>query len=224
MTSPRTTQGGRPPFRRGGRRRRQCYCKESTVDYKDVSSIRRFITDRGRIEAGNKSGNCAKCQRNLTTAIKRARHLALLPYAPDHLRVTGAVTTGGKISNEEEKTTDETSESAESVEATTSTEETTVEESSEETEAKEEETPVAEAASEEPEAEEETEAPADDVSTDESSEADEETEAPADDVSTDESSEADEETEAPADDVSTDESSEADDAADAEVNTDEEDK
>ena len=179
MTSPRTTQGGRPPFRRGGRRRRQCYCKESTVDYKDVSSIRRFITDRGRIEAGKKSGNCAKCQRNLTTAIKRARHLALLPYAPDHLRVTGAVTTGGKISNEEE-TTVETSESTESVEATTSTEETTVEESSEETEAKEEaevsETPEAEVdaeeASEEPEAEEETEAPADDVSTDESSEAD----------------------------------------------------
>ena len=88
MTSPRTTQGGRPPFRRGGRRRRQCYCKESTVDYKDVSSIRRFITDRGRIEAGNKSGNCAKCQRNLTTAIKRARHLALLPYTAEHMRQT----------------------------------------------------------------------------------------------------------------------------------------
>ena len=111
MTTPRTTQGGasRPPFRRGGtRRRRQCYCKESTVDYKDVSSIRRFITDRGRIEAGKKSGNCAKCHRSLTTAIKRARHLALLPYAPDHLRVTGTVSTGGKISDDEETTTEET--------------------------------------------------------------------------------------------------------------------
>ncbi|MDA0595641.1 MAG: 30S ribosomal protein S18 [Chloroflexi bacterium] len=110
MTTPRTTQGdaGRPPFRRGGaRRRRQCYCKESTVDYKDVAGIRRFITDLGRIEAGKKSGNCAKCQRNLTTAIKRARHLALLPYAPDHLRVTGTVSTGGKISDEDETTTDE---------------------------------------------------------------------------------------------------------------------
>ncbi|MBT4341017.1 MAG: 30S ribosomal protein S18, partial [Chloroflexi bacterium] len=102
MTPPRTTQdaAGRPPFRRGGaRRRRQCYCKESTVDYKDVSSIRRFITDRGRIEAGKKSGNCAKCQRNLTTAIKRARHLALLPYAPDHLRVTGNLSAGGNSSS-----------------------------------------------------------------------------------------------------------------------------
>ena len=107
MTTPRTPQGGasRPPFRRGvTRRRRQCYCKENTVDYKNVSSIRRFITDRGRIEAGKKSGNCAKCQRNLTTAIKRARHLALLPYAPDHLRVTGTVSSGGKISDEEQVT------------------------------------------------------------------------------------------------------------------------
>ncbi len=199
MTSPRTTQGGRPPFRRGGRRRRQCYCKESTVDYKDVSSIRRFITDRGRIEAGKKSGNCAKCQRNLTTAIKRARHLALLPYAPDHLRVTGAVATGSKISNEEE-TTDETSESTESVEAITSTEETTVEESSEETEAKEEEAPEAEA---------EAEAEA--------------SETPEAGVEAEET-EAKEETETPANDVSTDESSEVDDAPDAEVNTEEEDK
>jgi len=91
MTSPRSTQGGRPTFRRGGRRRRQCFCKETKVDYKDISNIRRFITDRGRIEPGKKSGNCAKCQRTLTTAIKRARHLALLPYAPHHLRVTGEV-------------------------------------------------------------------------------------------------------------------------------------
>ena len=102
MTTPRTTQGSRPPFRRGGRRRRQCYCKENTVDYKDVSGIRRFVTDRGRIDAGRKSGNCAKCQRNLTTAIKRARHLALLPYAPEHLRVTGAVSSGVKIADDED--------------------------------------------------------------------------------------------------------------------------
>jgi ribosomal protein S18 len=72
------------------------------VDYKDVSGIRRFVTDRGRIDAGRKSGNCAKCQRNLTTAIKRARHLALLPYAPEHLRVTGAVSTGVKITDDED--------------------------------------------------------------------------------------------------------------------------
>ncbi|GIT20087.1 MAG: hypothetical protein CM1200mP39_28930 [Dehalococcoidia bacterium] len=102
MTSQRTTQGARPTFRRGGRRRRQCFCKESKVDYKDVSNIRRFITDRGRIEAGKKSGNCAKCQRTLTLAIKRARHLALLPYAPHHLRVTGEVAVSAKISEDDD--------------------------------------------------------------------------------------------------------------------------
>ncbi len=157
MTTPRTPQAGgsRPPFRRGGRRRRQCFCKESTVDYKDVSSIRRFITDRGRIEAGKKSGNCAKCQRNLTTAIKRARHLALLPYAPEHLRVTGTVSTSKISDDEEETTTDEATESTEVAEVT-------------------EDAPVAEAATEEEASEEteseETEAAAEDVSTEEASE------------------------------------------------------
>jgi len=201
MTSPRTTQGGRPPFRRGGRRRRQCYCKESVVDYKDASGIRRFITDRGRIEPGKKSGNCAKCQRNLTNAIKRARHLALLPFAPDHLRVTGAVATGAKISDEKEPS-DETSESTESVETINSTEETEVKE----------EAPVAEA-------EPELEVEADDVE-------EEASETPEAEVEVEEASEEPgaEETEAPADDVSTDDRSEVDDAPDAEVGTDEEDK
>ena len=120
MTTQRTTQGARPTFRRGGRRRRQCFCKESKVDYKDVSNIRRFITDRGRIEAGKKSGNCAKCQRTLTLAIKRARHLALLPYAPHHLRVTGEVAVSAKIDEEE----DVIDASEESEEITESTEET----------------------------------------------------------------------------------------------------
>ena len=119
MTTQRTTQGGRPTFRRGGRRRRQCFCKESKVDYKDVSNIRRFITDRGRIEAGKKSGNCAKCQRTLTLAIKRARHLALLPYAPHHLRVTGEVAVSVKIDEE-----DVIAASEESEEITESTEQT----------------------------------------------------------------------------------------------------
>jgi small subunit ribosomal protein S18 len=182
MTTPRTTQGdaGRPPFRRGGaRRRRQCYCKESTIDYKDVSGIRRFITDRGRIEAGKKSGNCAKCQRNLTTAIKRARHLALLPYAPDHLRVTGTVSTGGKISNEDEAATDEDKTDAlEVTEATAVAEESSEEAVSEETEevaeeASTEDAPVAEVAEESPEedASEETEEVAEDVPSEEAPEA-----------------------------------------------------
>ena len=121
MTSPRTTQGARPTFRRGGRRRRQCFCKESKVDYKDISNIRRFITDRGRIEAGKKSGNCAKCQRTLTIALKRARHLALLPYAPHHLRVTGQVAVSSKISEEDEDAIDGSEESDETAESTEQT-------------------------------------------------------------------------------------------------------
>ena len=184
MTTPRTTQGGsRPPFRRGGRRRRQCYCKESTVDYKDVSSIRRFITDRGRIEAGKKSGNCAKCQRNLTTAIKRARHLALLPYAPDHLRVTGTVATNNRIADDEEETVDG--------EATESTATESSDGKAPVAETESSETPAAEtedAAEDEPEAIEEAESEeADtttgDVSTGEAAEAEEATGA---DASTDE--------------------------------------
>ena len=121
MTSPRTTQGARPTFRRGGRRRRQCFCKESKVDYKDVSNIRRFITDRGRIEPGKKSGNCAKCQRTLTIALKRARHLALLPYAPHHLRVTGEVAVSAKIVQEDEAVIDASEESEEINESTEQT-------------------------------------------------------------------------------------------------------
>ncbi|MEC9293149.1 MAG: 30S ribosomal protein S18 [Chloroflexota bacterium] len=121
MTSQRTTQGARPTFRRGGRRRRQCFCKESKVDYKDVSNIRRFITDRGRIEAGKKSGNCAKCQRTLTIAIKRARHLALLPYAPHHLRVTGEVAVNAKITEDDEVVSGGSEESNETAESTDQT-------------------------------------------------------------------------------------------------------
>ena len=122
MTSPRSTQGGRPTFRRGGRRRRECFCKTTKVDYKDISNIRRFITDRGRIEPGKKSGNCAKCHRTLTTAIKRARHLALLPYAPHHLRVTGEVA----VNKAREKTDDSIDGSEESNEVAESTEQNQV--------------------------------------------------------------------------------------------------
>ena len=232
MTSPRTSQGSRPPFRRGGRRRRQCFCKENTVDYKDVSSIRRFITDRGRIEAGKKSGNCAKCQRNLTTAIKRARHLALLPYAPHHLRVTGSVASSSRISEDEE---DEIAEDGETTEATTDSEEApTAEAVTDEDsapEADEGDTEAAEA-DEDPVAEVEedaAEADAEDAETDSEVEDVESSETP-EDVVEEQPAEADEddsateaESEEPSEDVSTNESdSEAD--PEVEASSDEEDK
>ena len=64
-------------------RRRVCsFCvdKVQRIDYKDVGRIRRYISDRGKIDPRRKSGTCAKHQRMLTTALKRARFMALLPY------------------------------------------------------------------------------------------------------------------------------------------------
>ena len=58
-----------------------CADKKLGIDYKDSGLLRRFTTDRGRIIPRRISGNCAKHQRQLTTAIKRARVMALLPFA-----------------------------------------------------------------------------------------------------------------------------------------------
>src|SRR5918997_4059077 len=68
---------------RFGQRRKVClFCvdKVEQVDYKDVSRLRRYISDRAKIEPRRKTGTCAKHQRSLTVAIKRARHVALLPF------------------------------------------------------------------------------------------------------------------------------------------------
>lgn len=77
--------GVRPRGRYGPRRRVCSFCVEhlKTIDYKDVDRIRRFISDRAKIEPTRKTGVCAKHQRLLSTAIKRARHLALLPFVPN---------------------------------------------------------------------------------------------------------------------------------------------
>ncbi len=64
-------------------RRKACrFCADPTlvIDYKDVRMLRSFITERGKIVPRRISGNCAKCQRQIATAIKRARVIALLPY------------------------------------------------------------------------------------------------------------------------------------------------
>jgi len=67
---------------RRGRRKicRFCADKISFIDYKDVKRLGRFVTDRGKIVPRRISGTCAKHQRALTTSIKRARQMALLPY------------------------------------------------------------------------------------------------------------------------------------------------
>jgi len=68
-----------------------CSDKAEVIDYKDPLKLRRYISDRGKIEPRRRTGTCAKHQRALATAIKRARHLALLPYVPAHIRKTGSV-------------------------------------------------------------------------------------------------------------------------------------
>ena len=79
-------------------RRKVCsFCSEKVevIDYKDPSKLRRYISDRGKIEPRRRTGTCARHQRALAQAIKRARYLALLPYVPAHIRRTaGAGTTG----------------------------------------------------------------------------------------------------------------------------------
>lgn len=65
-----------------GRRRGCTFCNDSTVviDYKDPQLLRYFITERGKITPARITGNCAKHQRALTLAIKRARNIALMPF------------------------------------------------------------------------------------------------------------------------------------------------
>ena len=67
------------------RRRKVCiFCgNTAVVDYKDVNLLRKFVSERRKILPRRITGNCAKHQRELTTAIKRARHLALMPYVED---------------------------------------------------------------------------------------------------------------------------------------------
>ena len=73
---------------RGSRRPRRKVCqfcadKTEIIDYKDVAKLRKFISERGKIQPRRMTGTCAKHQRELATAIKRARTIALLPYSVD---------------------------------------------------------------------------------------------------------------------------------------------
>ena len=70
--------------RRGGRRRRKvcafCTDSEAVIDYKDVAMLRKYVSERGKILPRRITGTCAKHQRAVTGAIKRSRHVALMPY------------------------------------------------------------------------------------------------------------------------------------------------
>ena len=60
-----------------------CVDKVEQIDYKDVPRLRRYITERGKILPRRISGNCAKHQRQMTLAVKRARNIALLPFTAE---------------------------------------------------------------------------------------------------------------------------------------------
>ncbi|NLB23305.1 MAG: 30S ribosomal protein S18 [Clostridium sp.] len=83
--------GGQRDFKRSNPRMRRsrrkvcqfCVDKTDNIDYKDVPKLRKFITERGKILPRRISGTCAKHQRTLTSAIKRSRNIALLPFTTD---------------------------------------------------------------------------------------------------------------------------------------------
>src|SRR5688572_6225379 len=92
----RSGDGGDRPMRpqrpRFSGRRKVCrFCADhmTGVDYKDIGRLRMYVSDRGKIEPRRKTGACLKHQRMVCTAIKRARHLAMLPYTLGHIRTTG---------------------------------------------------------------------------------------------------------------------------------------
>jgi len=89
----------RRPVRRTSRpkyipKRRVCaFCadKVDDISYRDPALLRRFISDRCKIQPRRRSGNCAKHQRALAQAIKRARHIALLPHVQEQIRRVGVI-------------------------------------------------------------------------------------------------------------------------------------
>lgn len=86
MAMERTERPERPMNRERRPRRKVCaFCadKIEMIDYKDTQRVRRYLSERGKIVPRRVTGTCARHQRQLTTAIKRARHLALLPYVTD---------------------------------------------------------------------------------------------------------------------------------------------
>ena len=87
MAFVKTDKSDSPMKRKGGMRRRKKVCvfcgKDNVIDYKDTAKLRRYISERGKILPRRITGTCAKHQRALTVAIKRARHLALMPYVQD---------------------------------------------------------------------------------------------------------------------------------------------
>ncbi len=85
MAFEKSDRGDRRPNNRKGRKKVCTFCveKDAVIDYKDTAKLRKYISERGKILPRRVTGNCAKHQRAITVAIKRARHVALMPYVQD---------------------------------------------------------------------------------------------------------------------------------------------
>ena len=87
MAFNRSDRSDSPMRRKGGMHRRKKVCvfcgKNSDISYKDVALLKKYVSESGKILPRRITGNCAKHQRALTVAIKRARHIALMPYVTD---------------------------------------------------------------------------------------------------------------------------------------------
>ena len=85
MAFNKTAEGASMKRRPMRRRKKVCvFCgKDNVIDYKDIYKFKRFISERGKILPRRLTGYCAKHQRALTVAIKRARHCAMMPYVQD---------------------------------------------------------------------------------------------------------------------------------------------
>ncbi len=86
MFTPRRTRRDKDQTPRKKRTCRFCDSKDIYIDYKDEKRLQRFVTEQGKIIPKRITGTCAKHQRQLVKAIKRARHLALLPFVSDTIR------------------------------------------------------------------------------------------------------------------------------------------
>lgn len=83
MARPQQANTKRRKFTATIREQTQCrFCRDGKdyVDYKDLETLQKLLTNRGKIFSRKRSGNCAGCQRKVKAAIKRARYMALLPY------------------------------------------------------------------------------------------------------------------------------------------------
>ena len=87
MAFNKTEKTDSPMRKKGGMRRRKKVCvfcgKDNVIDYKDTAQLKKYVSERGKILPRRITGTCAKHQRALTVAIKRARHVALMPYVAE---------------------------------------------------------------------------------------------------------------------------------------------